>query len=704
MIEGRAEMKKVFISYSRDSSEHCGRVLSLSNQLRKDGLNCILDQYEQAPPQGWPKWMDQHLSNSDFVLIICTKSYYKRVMGEEEQGKGKNEKWESTLTYSHIYDNDSLNKRFIPVLFSEEDSDYIPIPLKGSTYYNLNDATGYEKFYRRLTGQPLVKPPEIGKILDLDSKEPASLFSETTPGRTNMKSQPEQYSDISITTAPSEQQKKKGKRSKIKTAGIASIIFTAVLAIITQISPNIFNLISSTPAPRFSVEKAIINSDLPIIIIPINNSAKKGQPLDVRWDGTLFNQAGKFVGDAKSFKWEFSLKEHVNDFPQKIVKELLKDGTHKLELGFRGGKGFSEPLNVKFYSEASKLGYDFSVSILEEEKLEFSPASEMLLNVWDFCVTDDGLIIIPDKDAGRIYIYEKMGTLLKVIGEIGGKEDDTYNIVKPTFCFYDNTARKFAVLDLGKRKIILYKHIVEERKFVRDSIEINCTSAYEIQIRRNRLYIAGYKTDSNGNRYSFYSIDLDDERNKEFLLPSKDFYGFDNSAAFDQQLETKNISAIGITGSFDIRGDYAYVVWQGDLRVHCFDIFSDQDKSKIFGKQTRNYKNPNSNSTELVNAYHSRDEDLIRKAKQKVSLVTNVFTTQDSVLVFYEGPIKYNGNNIWVHFYSLDGKFKGESTIPGEPGWNKMFFDERNNNLYVLSQKAKKKKDGYILSKYHIRE
>ncbi|MCA9710484.1 MAG: toll/interleukin-1 receptor domain-containing protein, partial [Myxococcales bacterium] len=45
--------KTVFISYSHESDEHQRRVLGLANQLRKDGLDARLDQYESNPPEGW---------------------------------------------------------------------------------------------------------------------------------------------------------------------------------------------------------------------------------------------------------------------------------------------------------------------------------------------------------------------------------------------------------------------------------------------------------------------------------------------------------------------------------------------------------------------------------------------------------------------------------------------------------------------------
>jgi len=43
-------MPKVFISYSHDSEEHCQDILQLSDRLRKDGINCLIDQYVNGAP------------------------------------------------------------------------------------------------------------------------------------------------------------------------------------------------------------------------------------------------------------------------------------------------------------------------------------------------------------------------------------------------------------------------------------------------------------------------------------------------------------------------------------------------------------------------------------------------------------------------------------------------------------------------------
>jgi tetratricopeptide (TPR) repeat protein len=159
----------VFISYSQDSNEHKDRVLELANRLRADGIDATIDQYETSPAEGWPKWMDRHISKDDFVLVICTETYHRRVMGDEEKGKGRGIKWESTLTYQHIYDDDSLNTRFIPVLFDGGKTENVPMPLKGATFYFL--PSQYDKLYHRLIKQPETVKPELGKLKPLPPLE-----------------------------------------------------------------------------------------------------------------------------------------------------------------------------------------------------------------------------------------------------------------------------------------------------------------------------------------------------------------------------------------------------------------------------------------------------------------------------------------------------------------------------------------------------
>jgi len=161
----------VFISYSHDSVEHATRVLDLSNRLRGDGINCVLDQYEPHPPEGWPRWMEREIRRARYVIMVCTEIYGRRVRGDESAGTGQGVKWEGNLIYQHLYNAESVNHEFIPVLFRASDYQHIPTPVQGSTHYLVSTLQGYEDLLRRLLGQPKTIKPKLGKPRYLPTRQ-----------------------------------------------------------------------------------------------------------------------------------------------------------------------------------------------------------------------------------------------------------------------------------------------------------------------------------------------------------------------------------------------------------------------------------------------------------------------------------------------------------------------------------------------------
>jgi hypothetical protein len=163
---------KVFVSYSHDSDQHSQRVLALSNQLRKHGVDAALDQYETRPPQGWPRWCEEQLrpDHSEFVLVVCTEMYLNRIEGRVPADEGRGVFWEGSVIYSYLYDQ-KTDARFIPIVFDRSAEGYIPRPLKGASYYRLEtfglaDA-GYNALYRELTHQRAVEKPPLGDVVNL---------------------------------------------------------------------------------------------------------------------------------------------------------------------------------------------------------------------------------------------------------------------------------------------------------------------------------------------------------------------------------------------------------------------------------------------------------------------------------------------------------------------------------------------------------
>ena len=173
----------VFISYSHDSPEHADRVLALSDHLRADGIDCILDQYEDSPPEGFPRWMDRNIRAADFVLMICTPTYHRRVMGEEEPGIGHGVAWESTLIYQYIYNEGTSNNRFIPILLEGAHESDVPVPWQGVKYYRPTTKEGYDELYRRLTGQQFTPKPALGTLRTLPPRERTEDFMGQQPDK-----------------------------------------------------------------------------------------------------------------------------------------------------------------------------------------------------------------------------------------------------------------------------------------------------------------------------------------------------------------------------------------------------------------------------------------------------------------------------------------------------------------------------------------
>ena len=165
---------KAFISYSHDNAQHKLNVLELSNRLRTDGVDSMIDRYIDIPSQGWPRWMRKQIKDADAIIIVCSQNYCTRFYGEEKTGKGLGANWEGLIISEYFYESstDLNQKLIIPVLFEEEDLNNIPIELKGFTYVRL--PSGYEQLYRILTHQPEINVPPLGKVKKLNTAQELS--------------------------------------------------------------------------------------------------------------------------------------------------------------------------------------------------------------------------------------------------------------------------------------------------------------------------------------------------------------------------------------------------------------------------------------------------------------------------------------------------------------------------------------------------
>lgn len=158
---------RVLISYSHESDEHRAQVLALSDRLRGDGVDAVIDRYTPAPDVGWPRWIVDQIEQADYVLCVCTHRYRASFEGTHLPGRGLGVNAEGHLITTALYRSGGRNTKFIPVLFSRPypptpDWEHVPHVLHPYTRYVLPD--GYESLYRHLTGQAPVIPAALGQI------------------------------------------------------------------------------------------------------------------------------------------------------------------------------------------------------------------------------------------------------------------------------------------------------------------------------------------------------------------------------------------------------------------------------------------------------------------------------------------------------------------------------------------------------------
>jgi hypothetical protein len=173
-----ASPARVFVSYSHDSPRHEELVLDLANRLREDGVDAEIDRYEDAPSEGWALWMQRQIEGVDFVICVCTETYKRRMAGEEAPGAGLGVRWEGGGIRQAIYDAGATNEKFIPVLLPGATTTDIPLELRPTTYYRVTDEQEYLRLYRRLTSQPEIERPPLGRaqVLPPRTVSPARRF------------------------------------------------------------------------------------------------------------------------------------------------------------------------------------------------------------------------------------------------------------------------------------------------------------------------------------------------------------------------------------------------------------------------------------------------------------------------------------------------------------------------------------------------
>jgi hypothetical protein len=115
--------------------------------------------------------MRNQLASANFILLVCTETYYRRFCGHGAPDQGRGVDWEGMLVTLELYHAQSRTAKFVPVIFALGEERFVPEELSGHTHYLLTSEDQYFQLYAFLTGQAGVIPGELGTLKAL-AREP----------------------------------------------------------------------------------------------------------------------------------------------------------------------------------------------------------------------------------------------------------------------------------------------------------------------------------------------------------------------------------------------------------------------------------------------------------------------------------------------------------------------------------------------------
>jgi hypothetical protein len=149
-----------FISYSHDSAEHSAWVLRLASELRAQGINVVLDQWDLSPGGDTVAFMEKSIADADRVLLICTSKYVEKA-NDGEGGVG----YEKLVITGELVSRIDT-KKFIPLTRQETIPRIVPHYIGSRLYIDFSNDADFtarlEQLARELHGAPINAKPALG--------------------------------------------------------------------------------------------------------------------------------------------------------------------------------------------------------------------------------------------------------------------------------------------------------------------------------------------------------------------------------------------------------------------------------------------------------------------------------------------------------------------------------------------------------------
>jgi hypothetical protein len=315
------------------------------------------------------------------------------------------------------------------------------------------------------------------------------------------------------------------------------------------------------------------------------------------------------------------------------------------------------------------------LKLIDTVTLAPGEGDNLLVSVAPFAVTEDGLYLVPDHRAGDIKVYDMKGRLVRRVGRKGFGPNE---LVEPRESDY--LGGYYVVLDMGRRQFTLYqrdkKSFLKEIKQLRSIYMGNDVS----MMTCDNVLIEGYIPGKDETHWKCYTYDFNTGK-YNYLVSLATFYGF--SSYKEYQKSRKDMDTIGSSGYCDWWGDYAYLVWRGNLKI--FKINMKTKEMVTFGKKTENYRQPMATERKRK-ALRERNLQVLGEESGKISNIIGLYTNKNYLLLMYNKP-RVKGeevNSRMLQFYTLDGTFINELQITHGTGCVLFLSKDKNDDILYM--------------------
>lgn len=166
MSEEKKDFPKAFISYAWSSENHKTWVRKLAEDLRRNGVDVWLDQWEVKPGKDINVFMERIANKEDttHVIMICNDEYKKKA-DTRDKGVGA----EAQIITADYYEQKNEN-RFVAVTRGENQDlkTLIPVFAGSRIFINFSEDEQYpaklEELLRWIYEKPLFSPPPLGEM------------------------------------------------------------------------------------------------------------------------------------------------------------------------------------------------------------------------------------------------------------------------------------------------------------------------------------------------------------------------------------------------------------------------------------------------------------------------------------------------------------------------------------------------------------